>query len=83
MTEIFDDVFRFYNRFTERDSAPYLQLFMTSWATDLNPRFQKRVRLTAWMLLKTQPQAKVLKHPLIREIAISICNSIPISSTHL
>ena len=81
MTGILSDVFIHYSE--ETTTVPYLQLFMTSWATDLNPKFQKRVRFAAWMLLKTQPQAKVLEHPLVRDIAISICNSIPISSTHL
>lgn len=81
MTGILSDVFIHYSE--ETTTVPYLQLFMTSWATDLNPKFQKRVRFAAWMLLKTQPQAKVLEHPLVRDIAISMCNSVPISSTHL
>jgi hypothetical protein len=80
-TGLFSDVSMYYDR--ETTTVPYLQLFMTSWTTDLTLRFQKSVRFTVWMLLKTQPQAKVLEHPLVRDIAISICNSIPISSTHL
>lgn len=84
MTEILNDIFMYYNVIgTDHYLVPYSQLFVTSWARDLTPRFQERVRFTAWMLLKTQPQAKVLEHPLVRDIAISICNSIPISSTHL
>lgn len=84
MTERLDDIFQYYNRYaSDRRSEGYLQLFETSWARCFHPRFQKRVRFTAWMLLKTQPQARVLEHPLVREIAISICDSIPISDTQL